>query len=193
MKPKSQEEILQAIHSGNPNNALSYLYATALPKVRLYVQTNSGSREEADDLFQDAVLVFFHQVRGGKYDVKHDIVGFIYTVARNLWIDKVRREKRMVKYDHPNQYEGKSDSQDQLTDLIDEERQEAMMQVFRKLDEKCQKILLYYIFERKSMADICQLMGYSSAHVAKTNHYRCKQYLSKLVKSDAQLVSLLKN
>jgi hypothetical protein len=36
-------------------------------------------------------------------------------------------------------------------------------------------------------------MGYSSEDVAKTNHYRCKQYLTKLVKNDTELISLFKN
>ena len=45
------------------------------------------------------------------------------------------------------------------------EKTNAMRAVFEMLDEKCQKILHYYLFEKRSMREISQLMGYSSEDV----------------------------
>ncbi len=189
----NQQEILENIRSGTGNKALTHLYENTLPKVRKYVLKNSGSKDEANDIFQDAVIIFFNKVKDDKYDPKMEIDAFIYTVARNLWIDKARRERRMVNYDHVQQFEYQTDNNNQLTDMIDKEKTGAMRKVFEMLDEKCQKILNYYIYEKRSMKEISQLMGYSSEDVAKTNHYRCKQYLSKLVKNSQELVNLLRN
>ena len=189
----NQQEILQNIQTGTGNKALSHLYDNTLPKVRKYILKNSGNRDEANDIFQDAVIIFFSKVKENKFDSKMDVDAFIYTVARNLWIDKARRERRMVNYDHVGQFEHQTDFNNQLTDMIDKEKTGAMRKVFEMLDEKCQKILHYYIYEKRSMREISQLMGYSSEDVVKTNHYRCKQYLGKLVKSSPELVSLLRN
>lgn len=193
MTLEKQQLLLDDIRLGSGNKALSYLYDNTLSKVRKYVMKNSGLREEADDIFQDAVIVFFQQVKEKRFDSQVPIEAFVYTVARNLWIDKARREKRMLRYDYVGQFESKSDYDDQLGALIQKEKSNAMRMVFEMLDEKCQKILQYHLFEKRSMKEISQLMGYSSEDVAKTNHYRCKQYLSKLVHNDKQLVNLLKN
>jgi len=193
MTSEKQKLLLDDIYNGSGNKALEYLYEHTLSKVRKYVMKNSGLREEADDIFQDAVIVFFQQVKEKRFDPQIHIEAYVYTVARNLWIDRARREKRMLRYDYVGQFEHKTDHSDQLGMLIEKEKTNAMRAVFEMLDEKCQKILHYYLFEKRSMREISQLMGYSSEDVAKTNHYRCKQYLSKLVHNDKQLVTLLKS
>jgi RNA polymerase sigma factor (sigma-70 family) len=169
------------------------LYDVSLKKVRQYILKNNGSKEDANDIFQDAVIVLFNQIRLNKFNENHSIDAFIYSVARNLWIDKVRRDKKFTSFDSNNDYLNRSSDTDHLEYLIQKEKSSAMQQVFKLLDEKCQKILHFVIYEKRTMKEIKELMGYSSDDVAKTNHYRCKQYLSKLVKSNTELVDLLKN
>jgi RNA polymerase sigma factor (sigma-70 family) len=185
--------IIESIRTGAQSVALQYLYDVSLKKVRHYITSNNGSKEDANDIFQDTVIVLFNQIRSNKFNEASSIDAFMYSVARNLWIDKVRRDKKMTRYDSPDQFASISDNQNLLDDLIKKEKSAAMKQVFDKLDEKCQKILSYVIYEKRSMKEIAELMGYNSDDVAKTNHYRCKGYLTKLVKSDPSLIKLLRN
>jgi RNA polymerase sigma factor (sigma-70 family) len=189
----NKSEILKCIKSGEHNKALSYLYETTLKKVRQYIMKNKGSKDDANDIFQDSVIIFFNQVRNNKFDEKYDIDAFIFSVSRNLWIDKIRRDSKMVNYEFPDQFKNESDNKNHLDDLITKEKSSAMHTVFNKLDEKCKKILSYVIYDKLSMKQICEKMGYSSEDVAKTNHYRCKQALTKIVKNDIDLVNLLRN
>jgi RNA polymerase sigma factor (sigma-70 family) len=185
--------IIQSIHSGAHSAALQYLYDVSLKKVRGHIMKNSGSREDANDIFQDAVIILFNQVRLGKFNESNSIDGFIFSISKNLWIDKVRRNKKFTNYDSPDQFNTISDSVNILDDLITKEKSHAMREAFNLLDEKCQKILTYVIFEKRTMKEVSSLMNYSSDDVAKTNHYRCKQYLSKLVKNNPRLIKLLSN
>lgn len=189
----NKSEILKSIKTGEHNKALSYLYETTLKKVRQYIMKNKGSKDDANDIFQDSVIIFFNQVRSNKFDEKYDIDAFIFSVSRNLWIDKIRRDSKMVNYEFPDQFQNESDNKNHLDDLITKEKSSAMHAVFSKLDEKCKKILSYVIYDKLSMKQICEKMGYSSEDVAKTNHYRCKQALTKIVKNDIDLVNLLRN
>jgi len=187
-----QEEILNSIISGNNQKVLSYLYETTLRKIRSYILKNNGSKEEADDIFQDAAIVFFQTVRENKFDRGHEIDAFIYTVARNLWINKAKRGRFQENFDFPDKYENATDYVDQLGELIEKEKSSAMKKVFDLLDEKCKNILRYYLYDKLSMKEIAAKMGYSSEDVVKTNHYRCKQYLTKLVTNNPEIESLLK-
>jgi RNA polymerase sigma factor (sigma-70 family) len=185
-------KIIESIRNGSNDQALSYLYDKPLRKIRKYILSNNGSTEDANDIFQDAVIILFNQIINNKYNSDLDIDGFLFSVARNLWIDKIRREKRMLNKDF-TQESNHTDFNDQLKDLIVKEKSTALRAVFEKLDEKCQKILHFAIYEKLSMKEISEKMGYSNENVAKSNHYRCKTYLSRLVKQDESLLNLLKN
>lgn len=190
---QKDKEILDCIRTRNNNKALSYLYEESLVKVRQYILKNSGTKDDANDIFQDAVIILFNQVRQDKFNEAYSIDSFIYSVSRNLWIDKVRREKKFSSYESPEQFASISDEGDHLDDLISKEKTMAMKNVFNKLDEKCKQILNYVIHDKYSMKEIKEKMGYSSENVAKTTHYRCKQYLKELVKSNPVLVTLLRS
>ena len=192
MSQKVKEDILKSIITGENHKALSYLYEKTLQKVRKYILSNKGSKDESDDIFQDAVIVFFQQVRKGKFDPKFEIDAYIYIVARNLWINKVRRDKKVIGFEYEGQFEEIVDFTDQLKNIIDREKSKALSEVFNKLDEKCRKILQYSVYDKLSMKEISEKMGYTSVEVAKTNNYRCKKYLSNLVKKDIGLYNLLK-
>jgi RNA polymerase sigma factor (sigma-70 family) len=185
-------KIIESIRNGGNDQALSYLYGEPLRKIRKYILSNNGSQDDANDVFQDAVIILFNQIKKDKYNVDLELDGFLFAVAKNLWIDKVRREKRMVNRDF-NIEINHSDFNDQLKDLIVKEKSAAFRKVFEKLDEKCRNILQYVINDKLSMKEISEKMGYSNENVAKSNHYRCKQYLSKLVKEDGDLLNLLKH
>jgi RNA polymerase sigma factor (sigma-70 family) len=185
-------KILESIRTGDNDRVLAYLYEKPLQKIRRYILSNHGTREDAHDIFQDAVVILFNQVKADKYNSSYEIDGFLYSVARNLWIDKVRREKRMVVKDLAETGEH-TDHQDHLTYLIVKEKSAALRSVFNRLDEKCKKILYFVVYARLSMKEIGQRMGYSNENVAKSNHYRCKQYLAKMVKEDKELLNLLEH
>jgi RNA polymerase sigma factor (sigma-70 family) len=185
-------KIIESIRAGSNDRVLAYLYDKPLQKIRKYILNNNGSREDASDIFQDAVVILFNQVKKGKYDERYEVDGFLYSVARNLWIDRMRREKKIVTKDFIHETDP-SDFSDHLKDLIVKEKSAALRVVFERLDDKCKKILLYVIYEKLNMKEISEKMGYSNENVAKSNHYRCKQYLSKMVKEDKELLNLLRN
>ena len=54
--------VIDCIKKGDNDKALKYLYKDPLRKVRTYILSNSGSMEDADDVFQDAIVVLFHYV-----------------------------------------------------------------------------------------------------------------------------------
>lgn len=188
----TDKKILDGIRHGNDDKALSQLYDKPLKKIRQYVLKNNGNLDDANDIFQDAVIILFKQVHSNKYDENHDITGFLYSVARNLWISKVKREKRIV-LKEMGEESNLSDHNNSLADLIGREKSEALRKVFEQLNENCRKLLHYAIYEKLSMKEISVKMGFSNENVAKSNHYRCKSYLAALVKENETIYNLLKN
>jgi len=186
-------EILASIKSGKNSQVLSYLYETTLRKVRHYILTHGGNMDQASDIFQDSVIILFNQVRKGKFDEKHAIDAFVYTVAKNLWLNKLRDEKRISNYEDMTVFEVAESGKDSLSDLITKERSAAVSKLFGQLNEKCRELLHYYNHEGLSMKEISEKLGYNNEQVAKASHYRCKQSLINLIKGNKLLENLLRN
>ena len=151
---------------------------------------NSGTEEDAKDIFQDTVLIFYNQVKLNKFDESKEIGGFMYSVARNLWINKVKKDNKLVKIADTENLEIFED--DFLSDMITKEKAFAIEGLMNKIGEECKKLLMYSVYEKLSMKEIAEKMGYKNEGIAKTYNYRCKQKLVNMVKDNQNLISLFK-
>lgn len=181
--------ILEAIKQGDDDRVLEQLYHGLYPKVEHFIIQNSGSSEEAADIFQDAVLVFYKQVKKEKFNEAYTISGFIFTVSRNLWYNRVKRRNRNITLNEETH--DLPEDQNAMDDLITEEREANINQLLQYLEERCRTILIYAIFYKMSMKTICQKLGFRSEDVAKTKHYKCKQKLLKFLNQNPSLKNLI--
>ena len=185
----SDKEILAAIQRSD-DRVLEYLYKQVLPKVKKYVIKNNGSDDDARDVFQDAVVIFYKYVKEGRFNVEHDIAGFIFSVGRNLWINTAKRRGKVIALnDEASQI---NDTENFSDELMTREREEYILKLFSALGNSCKQILLYSIYDKFSMKEIKEKMGFTSENVAKTKNYKCKQRLIELVKNNASIEDFLR-
>jgi RNA polymerase sigma factor (sigma-70 family) len=185
----SDNEIIQAIKSGQDRDALKFLYNSLFYKIKNYVLHNSGDSDDAFDVFQDGMLVFYKYVRQEKFDPKYDIGAFVFTVCKNVWLNRLRKEKRAVKLP---EYADFSDQTGDVADhLISREREALVSSLLAKLGQRCEKLLRYSIFYRMRNAEICEKMGFSTENAVKTRKYKCMQKLISLVEERPGLKNAL--
>jgi RNA polymerase sigma factor (sigma-70 family) len=189
MDNSKDELILHAIRTGNNSTVLNHLYKTALPKITRFITRNNGDEEEAKDIFQDAVVALFNTVKMNKYDPKREIEGFLYYVAKNLWINRVKKKNKQIDI---RDTETISESESPLALIITDEKQVAMQMLMEKIGVQCKELLRYTMHDRLSMKELALKMGFAGETVAKTAHYRCKQKLVTLISGNKGLVALLK-
>src|SRR5438105_811215 len=104
-------EILEAIRKGKDKEVVKSLYDNVLPNVERFVCSNSGSQEDAFDVFQDALLIFYKQVIAGNYDhTKYKIAGFVYTISKNMWINHAKKQGRARKWEREQDRNQSEDS-----------------------------------------------------------------------------------
>lgn len=185
-----KEQIIRQIQKGQDSPALTKLYQYEYPKILHFIKTNQGDEEEAKDIFQDAILIFYKQVKLNKFDLQYDIGAYIYSISRNLWINRVKKKSRHVSIsEHEPVVEVQGNV---LDDLITEERENIVKEILSQMGSACQQLLRYVIYFRLSMKEIAKKMKFSSENVAKTKHYKCKQRLIKIIKEHPSLLKELK-
>jgi len=180
-KKLDDQKIIEAFRTGNDHETLKILYKRCFPKIKAYICSNSGSGEDALDIFQDAVLALCKQIKMGKYNEKYDIDGFIYSVSRNMWINKAKKNKRQVAY--IDEYEKGSEENDYIDFIVTPEREKMVKSILSKLGEKCVELLQYSIFYRMSNREICEKMPFASENAVKTQKYKCKQKLLSIMEA----------
>ncbi len=166
-------EVLAKISQGD-ESALDFLYKKYYRMMTKLVISNSGTEDEARDVYQDALIVFWEKAMSGKLVMTSKISTFIYSICLNLWRKELERKSRLSN-------EEKDDVEYQ--DMESEEREKIIRDCINELGDTCRRILMYYYFDGLSMNDIAEKLGYANTDTAKTKKYKCKKRLDELVKS----------
>ncbi len=179
MKSKDQD-IIRSIKNGDDRKALEDIYKSMLPKIKKLVNVGAEREEDAKDILQEALLVFYKQVMTNKFDEKYEIAGFIYTVAKNLWLNQIKKNQRFVQLNESSVADIKD------TNILDqitlEEREALVKKLFDQLEDKCKQLLTYSLFEGLNMKEVAEKTGHTSANAATVAMHRCKKYLMEQVK-----------
>ncbi|MCB9315956.1 MAG: sigma-70 family RNA polymerase sigma factor [Lewinellaceae bacterium] len=184
-----QPDFVKAIQNGDAD-VLRQLYAEQLPRIRRLLTDYGGSDSDAQDVFQDAVLIVYQKVRQPGFQLTSQFGTFFYGICRNLWLN--RRTKKSATSEVTFSVDIKYMEDPALTeaDELFVERGNLFWNAFQKLGADCQKLLKLF-FEKTPMEAIAEQMGYASDAYARRRKMQCKQYLTRLVKNDPAYPELL--
>ena len=169
----NEKDLFERIQKGD-EKALEFIYKKYYRMMTKMVITNSGTEEEALDVYQDALVVFWQKARSGNLVLTSKMSTYIYSICQNLWRKELDRKKRLT-----NEEKDTSVSMD----LDRPEREMIVAKCLDQLGETCRKVLMYYYFDEMSMQEIADKLGFANTDTAKTKKYKCKQKLDELVKS----------
>lgn len=176
----SDQELIVGIRNGD-SRAISKLYKSFFPPIQHMIMINSGSEDEAKDIFQDAVMVLYDKLIQGNFELNSKLSTFLYAVSRRLWLKQLTGKGSSAKTTDI------SDLEDILRVEDDIEKHEIMESNFAqmsealdKLGEPCKTLLKDFYIADMSMQQIKEKFGYTSTDNAKTQKYKCLQRLKRL-------------
>lgn len=138
------------------------------------VVSNNGSEEEAKDIYQDALIVFWQKATSGNFTLTSKISTYLYSICLNLWRKELERKSKLSN-EEKDEAEWMEDDKKERIRIINE--------CINALGETCRKVLSYYYFDGMTMSDIAEKMNFANPDTAKTKKYKCKQRLDKLIKT----------
>lgn len=169
----NEKEIFERIQGGD-EKALEFLYKKYYRMMTKLVITNSGTEDEARDIYQDALIVFWQKATSGNLVLTSKISTYIYSICQNLWRKELDRKKRLSNEEKDTAV---------TPDMDSAEKEKIIARCMDQLGDTCKKVLMYYYFEEMSMQDIAEKLGFANTDTAKTKKYKCKKKLDELVKA----------
>jgi len=167
-----ESELLSKIHKGD-EKALEYLYKKYYRMMTRMVMTNNGTEQEAKDIYQEALIVFWQKAVSGNLVLTSKISTYLYSICLNLWRKELDRKSRLSHEEKDSPF---------LHDNEREERIKIVHECINELGDTCRKILTYYYFDGMSMSDIAEKLDFANTDTAKTKKYKCKKRLDSLIK-----------
>lgn len=179
----TDDELLAGLAKGS-DTALGQLYRRYFPMVLHLIISNSGSEDEAKDIFQEALVVLYEKVSEGSLELNCQVKTYLYSVSRRLWLKQLTRKGRYSLFDTERDLIDAEPTVTLENDLTEHELRDVQFDVMEeslgKLGEPCRTLIEDFYIRHLSMQEITEKFGYTNPDNAKTQKYKCLQRLKRL-------------
>jgi RNA polymerase sigma factor (sigma-70 family) len=161
------------------NSSYELLYKFYFASVASYIRQNLGNNEDAEDIFQEAIIVLLQKVRQSDFVLTSSLKTYLYAISRNLWLKRLRDNK--IKFVEINDFNIEIELFE--IELFEIEREksndEKVNSWLTRITENCQRILKAIFFYQEPMSSLLQKMGWKNKHTAANQQYKCIQQLKR--------------
>lgn len=154
--------------------AIQALYDANFPVVLKFVTTNTGSLDEAREIFHDALFVLLQRIKEKQIDESANLTLHVYSIARILWMDMMRGKlmnERNMKHVH------------EFLELDPDVIRKRIVGVktisvkLKTLPEPGRTIVKDHFAHGETLSEIAQRMGFSAEESVEKNKFKALKSL----------------
>lgn len=177
MNPHSDHKYIEAFRKGN-FRLLDELYKINAPQVKRWILQNSGSAEDAKDVFQETIISIIKKAYDPDFCLTYPIGGLIFQIAKNKWKDELRKKKTVKKVRNAIS-ERLNKQEEDFTLFIEKFEEEELIQKkldasFEQLSDHC-KQLLKLILKGANSNDIVKSLKMNNVNTVYRRKNACIQ------------------
>ncbi len=146
---------------------------------KIYVQRTGGSHDDAEDLIQDTFLKVYMNL--GKYDPVYTFGQWIYTIARNTFIDYLRKRQENVSIE--NLQRGQSSFPTPEESIINSQQQAQIEMYMKQLRPRYRSLIELRFFRDYSYEEIAKELEIPIGTV-KTQLHRAREQMCRLIEEN---------
>jgi len=155
---------------------LMELYQQAFPMAARYMSRMGGSFEEAKDIFQDALVIYYEQVVVAEAAPRQNARAYLLGISKHLWNKRFKEKSRDVSLD----------TSDRLNIEPDPEYQEVsasrLLRLLHTAGRKCMELLSAFYYEKLPMEELAKRYGFSGPRSATVQKFKCLEKVKHTVK-----------
>lgn len=152
------EELITLVQKAQKGNreAFGEIYKLYFAKIYKYCKFNTNDEDEAQDICQETFVKAWKNIK--KFDSDREnwsIQAFLFTIARNLIIDRSRKKKDL----HINEYLEIETNENFYENIEKENNINIVKQALSKLEEIERQIIILRYFEEMDTKQIANILG----------------------------------
>lgn len=170
-------QIIAEIRQRN-NAAFEIIYKFYYPTVENFVRKNSGTTDDAKDVFQETVLVLLDKLPQADFELTSSLKTYIFSIASNLWLKRLREARKTAHEAFPQEV-----TDDAVSAMEQHEdsflKANLIKRIFMQVTKPCVR-LLSHIFLNEIKREILMIqLGYKNTHSFDNQKYKCLEQARK--------------
>ncbi len=179
MNSLDQEKILLKGLADEDKTSIERIYRDHYNMIKSLVINNSGTADDAADIFQEAMIVLYEKAKLDDFALNCQLKTFIYSICKRLWLKKLQQHNRFTV--QTDSIEETVPVEEEIENHLKKQNDFTLMEnAMSKIGEPCKSLLEAYYIQMKHMQEIATSFGYTNADNAKTQKYKCLVRLKKL-------------
>jgi DNA-directed RNA polymerase specialized sigma24 family protein len=156
------------------------LYQEAFPLVARHISKMGGSFDEAKDIFQDALVVYYEKVLVSGITLRYTEKAYLFGIAKYLWIKHYKENSNNISLDMMG-FDFNEDTD--LADVLYEEVSSLkLMRLLQQAGQKCMQLLSAFYYEKLDMETLAERFGFSGPRSATVQKFKCLEKVKNTVK-----------
>ncbi|KAA9327442.1 sigma-70 family RNA polymerase sigma factor [Hymenobacter busanensis] len=164
----------------NREQTLTQLYQRTFPMVRRHVQRHGGSEQDAQDVFHDALVVFYEKTVRGTLHLTAAPSTYLVGVCRNLWQREVERRRRQPQTELTAEDAARVVAE---ADAPEPRESPPVLEFVERLGAKCRSVLLAFYYFQQPLEQIAAEHAYAGIRSATVQKFKCLERLRRAVRA----------
>lgn len=162
---------------GNARSTLFlHLYQSTFPSVASFVAKRGGSFEQAKDVFQDALVIYYEKITCHSLVIEQDHKSYIFGICKHLWFKSYQKSSLLQDIGEHT--------------LVPEEEvtsysEKKLLQLLSATGKKCMALLKSFYYDKLPMVEIAETFGFSGTRSATVQKFKCLEKVRNTVKEKA--------
>ncbi len=150
------------------------LYTEVFPTVAGYIAKKGGNLEQAKDLFQEALVIYYEQVELRSKSLEKNAKAYLIGVSRNLWHQQATHGLNHESIDNLN-----NEPDVQISPMVSTKK---LLKTLATTGRKCMDMLRAFYYEQIPLDQIAHQFGFGSVRSATVQKYKCLEKVRDEVK-----------
>jgi len=179
----SRNDILSRLKARD-RSAIELVYKCLFPSIYGWVSLNSGTREDAEDVFHDSLLSLIIKLDMDKVQLTCDFSTYFISICRNKWFQILYKRKRQTQISCENCRAFSYDMHEMAEEEeIANNRYCAFIEALHDLDSRSQAVMEASL-NGKSNEEIAMEMGFINSQAVADKKKNCKKKLIRILAGD---------
>ncbi len=163
---------------GENNFAFGQLYKDYFYVVSRYIVKNNGRSTDAEDVFQDTLIVLVEKLRQDDFQLTASLKTYILAIAKNIWLNRLRKNTRIVELTIPME----THFFEEIDMAIEAEKTnwDRLQNYMHQITDHCKGLIHDLFFKEIAIEEIQKKYQYTSKHNAQNQKHKCVEQIRRV-------------